>query len=554
VRLRDGPGDPRVGALSGSEALTGDNHVVPTPKGVRSEEAELGRRHGQAALDRGDLPEAFRQLQRALGQAQEAGNDHQIAQIEITLGTLAVNSGDLPTAEERLRRAMGVMESLADKRCTSWAAYELGRWALRAGRIAESIGLLEGSLEVARELKDNYRAAWRLQELGHALVFVDPARAASLLRDAAAEHESISDGHGQRWALLQLGQALVATRDYAEAITAYEAAVDLATAEGDTHAVSFGETRLGDLLRYQRKYEEAQAHLERGLRAAQAAGLRVEEGSARKILGMVATSRRDYKAAVAHYDTALAIANSSGNPFELARIQSLLGSAYLSVGEVQTAEALATEALRSAQDADWLDLQISTRLLLLRAGQARGDTATALEHGREALDVTARRPPDTVSIDVELELSRLYLHEDDLDAAKSHVTSALATADALGDQRRAALTILELGATLCRQGEKEAALELYYGRIPVDDPILCARMRTEAGLLEADLGRPDLSAEQIQLAETLYAEQEDIHQQAHCLDILSKVYLQQGDLLRSRRSSRQAKELWPALGSCCQVT
>jgi hypothetical protein len=76
-------------------------------------------------------------------------------------------------------------------------------------------------------------------------------------------------------------------------------------------------------------------------------------------------------------------------------------------------------------------------------------------------------------------------------------------------------------------------------------------MRAEAGLLEADPGRPDRGAEQIQIAETLYREFGDIHQQAHCLDTLSKVYLQQGDLIRSRRSNRHAKELWPTLGSCC---
>jgi len=121
-----------------------------------------------------------------------------------------------------------------------------------------------------------------------------------------------------------------------------------------------------------------------------------------------------------------------------------------------------------------------------------------------------------------------------------------------GNQHRAALAAIELGATLRRLGEKDTALELYYGRLPADDQILHARMRAEAALLEADLGRPDRGAEQIQIAETLYRELGDIHQQAHCLDILSKVYLQQGDLLRSRRSSRHAKELWPTLGSCCR--
>jgi tetratricopeptide (TPR) repeat protein len=384
------------------------------------------------------------------------------------------------------------------------------------------------------------------------MIFRDSVRAASLLRDAAAERESIADRHGQRWALLQLGQALVAARDYDQAIAAYETGVDLAMADGDTHAVSFGETQLGDLLRYQGKYEEAEGHLERALRAAQAAGLRVEEGAARKTLGMMANSRRNHKAAIAHYDTALTIANSSGNAFEVARIQSLLGSAYLSVGKVQEAEALATEALRSAEHADWLDLQISTRLLLLRGGRARGDITAALEHGREALDVASRRPPDIAGIDVELELSRLHLLDGDLDAAKTHATSALSTADTIGDQPRAALAAIELGATLRRLGEKETALELYYGHLPVDNQIIHARMQAAVGLLEADLGRPDLGAEQIQIAETLYRELGDIHQQAHCLDILSKVYLQQGDLLRSRRSRRHARELWPTLGSCCK--
>src|SRR5262249_52381650 len=156
------------------------------------------------------------------------------------------------------------------------------------------------------------------------------------------------------------------------------------------------------------------------------------EGDTRKTLGMLANSRRDYKAAIAHYDTALVIADNSGNAFEVARIQDLLAKTYLSLGEVQAAEALATEALHSAEHADWLDLQVSAHLLLLKGGRARGDITTALEHGREALDVASRRPPDTARIDVELELSRLHLLGGDLDAAKSHATSALSTADTIG--------------------------------------------------------------------------------------------------------------------------
>jgi tetratricopeptide (TPR) repeat protein len=132
----------------------------------------------------------------------------------------------------------------------------------------------------------------------------------------------------------------------------------------------------------------------------------------------------------------------------------------------------------------------------------------------------------------------------------------------IGNQRRATLAAIELGAILCRLGEKETALTLYYSRLPLelfysslpaDDQTLRAHIAAEAGRLEADLGRPDLAAEQFQIAETLYRELGDIHQQAHCLDTLSKVCLQQGDLLRSRRFSRRAKELWPTLGSCCRV-
>jgi len=70
-----------------------DSHVDLTTEGLPSGEAERERGLGQAALDRGYLPEAFRRLQRALRLAKESGNSHQIATIEITLGTLAVNSG-----------------------------------------------------------------------------------------------------------------------------------------------------------------------------------------------------------------------------------------------------------------------------------------------------------------------------------------------------------------------------------------------------------------------------------------------------------------------------
>jgi tetratricopeptide (TPR) repeat protein len=235
----------------------------------------------------------------------------------------------------------------------------------------------------------------------------------------------------------------------------------------------------------------------------------------------------------------------------VARIQNALGSAYLSLGEVQAADVLATEALGSAEHADWLDLQVSAHLLLLQRNRACGDVATALEHGREALDAASRRQPGTARIDVELELSRLHLLDGDLDAAKRHATSALSTADTIGDQPRAALAAIELGATLRCLGEKEAALEFYYGHVPDDDQILNARMRAAAGLLEADLGRLDRGPEQIQIAETLCRELGNIHQQAHCLDTLSNVYLQQGDTLRARRSSRHPKALWPTLGTCC---
>ena len=74
------------------------------------------------------------------------------------------------------------------------------------------------------------------------------------------------------------------------------------------------------------------------------------------------------------------------------------------------------------------------------------------------------------------ELSRLHLLAGDLGAAKSHATSALSTADTIGDRRRAALAAIELGTTLGRLGEKDTALDLYYGHLPDDDQILHARI------------------------------------------------------------------------------
>jgi tetratricopeptide (TPR) repeat protein len=320
-------------------------------------------------------------------------------------------------AAGRSRQAIDYLRRAGDRAAIQFANAEAVAFFSRALDLTPGDDLTERhSLLLAREqihdlLGDREAQARDLAEL---------QRLANALHDKGRQAES---------ALRQARYAL-ATSNHPGAITAAQAAIQLAREAGDPRAEVAGHLHWGQALSEQSDFEAARRLLEKTVTLAQAGRLRPEQAQGLRHLGSVYWCLGEYPQAGIHYTESLALTRDIGDRRNEASALNNLGLVHWRQGEY-------------AQASDYLERALQIRCQI---GDRLGEASTLSN------------------------LTGLSLESGDLSQAQRYCEGALAITRQTGNRNREGLALLHLGDIQAALGAYadaraccEQALEILHG-------------------------------------------------------------------------------------------
>jgi filamentous hemagglutinin family protein len=328
----------------------------------------------------------------------------QLASNELDQGALAFRAGSLADASQHWQDASKAAAQSGNDPLEGDALRGVAQTEQLRGEYAASVVPLEQALELARRSGDRTREAAALGSLGNAMLAMrETGRASQYLDEAVAIARDTRDATLGATLLNNRGNQYATTGAYDEALTAYLESVDLATNAEDPLRVA------------EARANAARAALELG-RSGEAADLlkraRLEVADlapSRKSITLQIHLARSYRElalhSVGHWkegmtrahrilvqvsEQARAVADSRSLSYARGNLSAL----YELEGRYQEALALSQEALEIAEAAEAADLvarwQGQTGAILWAAG----DTQSAVEFYRRAVDLVEETRPE----------------------------------------------------------------------------------------------------------------------------------------------------------------
>jgi PAS domain-containing protein len=239
-----------------------------------------------------------------------------------------------------------------------------------------------------------------------------------------------------------------------EALSRFECALQLSTAQEDRDAIARDLKNVGTALRRLGDFRGALRSLTLSLDMQRAGG---DVGGA--VLNNIADVYRELDEpaqAMRYYREALAAFRAHGETMEAAHVLESMATAALDAGDVVQAQRWLDDALRTYRDGGHRAYELRVYAGLTRAALARGDVAGARRQVASALAISGEHglPLPTM---LQLQVARTERLSGDTVAAAARIRAALA-ATAAEDADRAAL-IEELAAVQERAGDRAAAIE-----------------------------------------------------------------------------------------------
>jgi tetratricopeptide (TPR) repeat protein len=314
--------------------------------------AELSRKIGEILVERGDYDQAIRQFQ--LGLQYLEGLEHkEVVRIYNEIGRVHWYQGQLEQAQEWTEKAFDLAERLLDPDELARLLYHAGIRYHRQGanRLAESHWLR--SLEISEETGDLVMQARLYQNLGwQSETMGDYRQALERLNKGKTLAEQCNDISSLSFIHETLGETYFALGDWDKAIDSFQQSLNLAEQAGQRKATSRVFSVLGDIYRIRGRWTAADECYQLALSALTATGNPQSQFHIHLSLGLINMERSRYAKAQEHLDRCWNITSKGfGFTSRMASVRSYLGELALRVGELQTAQAHADEAVRLAQEA-----------------------------------------------------------------------------------------------------------------------------------------------------------------------------------------------------------
>lgn len=270
-------------------------------------------------------------------------------------------------------------------------------------------------------------------------------------------------------------------------------------------------------------------------------------------LGEVEVELNDYGAAEAHLARALPL---------LMRLEDGLGLAQVNYlhGRVRNEQAQDEEALKLltaskqlfAEEGDWLGVAKNLNLMAVSCIKLAGNFDTGRAYLTEAVAAQEKHDPTPTYVQTLRNLARVEGWTGNPEKAHTHLLTATAVSQQLGDVGEYAAVLYERVLLCKRQGQIEEALQ--HGRESLTQFEKLGSLRWQ-GLLKTQLGllhRAQAAHEQAEAFLTagleIFRELGDAYEQAYSHYYLYKLYAEIGELGKSARERAEAQRLNEQLG------
>lgn len=314
-----------------------------------SKELEALVRQGFANIGANKLDLAEQQFKDVLERALQAKDQHAEAGARGGLGVVLVQRGQLPAAREQMEKALALMNILGDRLNAARAESGLGDIAFNLDDYEKARGYYTDVLHYAESVGDIHGQAnawYRLSEVGGG----NDGQGPPPLERAYALAEKIGDKKLLAAILEDMGDHLFSSGDFQGAIEKLSKSAALEEEVGNRQGLSYVLTSMG-------RVQRAHGHPELALGLYQRA-LDIQReihdtyGTVQSLGALAVTYGllNDTKQAVAHFEEALSLARESGSPKLINYVQGAMADEYEREGDYTRAAELFEELLKRHLD------------------------------------------------------------------------------------------------------------------------------------------------------------------------------------------------------------
>ena len=341
------------------------------------------------------IPESLTFSSRALAISRDSGYRRSEAGALLEAGLAYVVSRDDPKSIGLFQEAIRIFAEIGDRRGQALAATYLGVAYLDTGDAKSALSCeMDRALPLWKELNDKWGEALATNKAALALTNQgESQKALELQRQAREIFRTIGDSRGELVCLNSIGYLRVLINDLDDALELYRETADLLAKKGDNGLEAVALARIGRIHELRHEYAEALDFYSRSNE------MFPKEGNeqARMYLWMWTGNiylQDDRNKALACYEKAAEIAKNIEltknikNPRAQAEMLDGFGTVYYQMGNNE-------RALESFQKALVLRRQVKDRqgesltlYNIARVERDKGDLRDALEHVKQALDIT----------------------------------------------------------------------------------------------------------------------------------------------------------------------
>ena len=235
-----------------------------------------------------DYAKAAASYNKALGIAQEKGNQKTVAGIIFNMGGVVAEKGELDEAVKLLERAITIYDSIGEDKRIIGPLNGIALIYSNQGRYAESLEYLQKCLTGCREEKDKIGTVSALLNMGSVYSELEePGKALPLIQEALEISKDLDNEHYIGKILSELGLIYQSKKEYKKALGYFKEGLRLAT-KADNNAGKFlNYVNIASLHTEKKEHRLALINLKRGLKASLLLGGKKEMGESYAAMGEV---------------------------------------------------------------------------------------------------------------------------------------------------------------------------------------------------------------------------------------------------------------------------
>jgi tetratricopeptide (TPR) repeat protein len=406
---------------------------------------------GRVEIKRGAPKESLAPLNSALTLAIELGNQEVRANILQAIGVAYKRLNRLDEALPKYEESLAIKRTIGAKRGMAASLDEIAQVKESLGNVRDAERSYTDALALRREIGDRAGIAATLTNLAvlkHESLD-RPDDALPLLREALQIRRDIGDPDGEALVLNNVGNVYLTKRDYAEAQTYFERALELREKADVPGDIADSRHNLAETLSKRGRYDQALTHYHRALDIRRNSGDRRAAAIESYSLATIFDYQGRYGAAVKAKEEALAtLRDLKERSMWLGEILSGYGNSLTLVGRADEGAKHLEQALAVARELQNSNLVAQT--LLFQADRAfyTGDAKTALTLAQQAAGVAAKTSDPSLPVTARAASATATATLQPSRAAAQVLRTVSAEADRLGLQHLAVRCLIAAAATL----------------------------------------------------------------------------------------------------------